>query len=74
MARFRTFDDLDVRNKTVLLRADLNVPVKALGAGRAPSTWHVPIDGERDGLSDARDRMPRPSRFTAHHSSKTHGP
>jgi 3-phosphoglycerate kinase len=34
MARFRTFDDLDVRNKTVLLRADLNVAVKALGAGR----------------------------------------
>src|SRR5215475_902597 len=28
MARFRTLDDLDVRNKTVLLRADLNVPVK----------------------------------------------
>jgi 3-phosphoglycerate kinase len=29
MARFRTLDDLDVRNKTVLLRADLNAPVKA---------------------------------------------
>src|SRR5437016_5685291 len=28
MAKFRTLDDLDVRNKTVLLRADLNVPVK----------------------------------------------
>src|SRR5437016_5691600 len=28
MARFQTLDDLDVRNKTVLLRADLNVPVK----------------------------------------------
>src|ERR1700694_337339 len=28
MARFRTLDDLDVRNRTVLLRADLNVPVK----------------------------------------------
>jgi phosphoglycerate kinase len=28
MARFRHLDDLDVRNKTVLLRADLNVPVK----------------------------------------------
>jgi phosphoglycerate kinase len=28
MARFRTLDDLDVSNKTVLLRADLNVPVK----------------------------------------------
>ena len=28
MARFRTLDDLDVHNKTVLLRADLNVPVK----------------------------------------------
>jgi phosphoglycerate kinase len=28
MARFRTLDDLDLRNKTVLLRADLNVPVK----------------------------------------------
>ena len=28
MARFRTLDDLDVRGKTVLLRADLNVPVK----------------------------------------------
>src|SRR6202048_3276747 len=28
MARFRTLDDLNVRGKTVLLRADLNVPVK----------------------------------------------
>src|SRR5206468_9750980 len=28
MARFRTLDDLDVDKKTVLLRADLNVPVK----------------------------------------------
>src|SRR6266436_4457679 len=28
MARFRTLDDLDVDNKTVLLRADLNVPVR----------------------------------------------
>src|SRR5262245_35122387 len=28
MAQFRTLDDLDVHNKTVLLRADLNVPVK----------------------------------------------
>jgi phosphoglycerate kinase len=28
MARFRTLDDIDVRNKRVLLRADLNVPVK----------------------------------------------
>jgi phosphoglycerate kinase len=28
MARFRTLDDLDARNKTVLLRGDLNVPVK----------------------------------------------
>jgi phosphoglycerate kinase len=28
MARFRTLDDLDVEKKTVLLRADLNVPVK----------------------------------------------
>jgi phosphoglycerate kinase len=28
MARFRILDDLDVRNRTVLLRADLNVPVK----------------------------------------------
>ena len=28
MAKFRTLDDLDVRGKTVLLRADLNVPVK----------------------------------------------
>ena len=28
MARFRTLDDLDVRGKRVLLRADLNVPVK----------------------------------------------
>ena len=28
MARFRTLDDIDVRDKRVLLRADLNVPVK----------------------------------------------
>jgi phosphoglycerate kinase len=28
MPRFRTLDDLDVRDKRVLLRADLNVPVK----------------------------------------------
>jgi phosphoglycerate kinase len=28
MAKFRTLDDIDVRSKTVLLRADLNVPVK----------------------------------------------
>jgi phosphoglycerate kinase len=28
MARFRTLDDLDVRGKRVLVRADLNVPVK----------------------------------------------
>ena len=28
MPRFRTLDDLDVANKRVLLRADLNVPVK----------------------------------------------
>src|SRR5438445_6043374 len=28
MAKFRTLDDMDVRGKTVLLRADLNVPVK----------------------------------------------
>jgi phosphoglycerate kinase len=28
MAKFRTLDDLDVRDKRVLLRADLNVPVK----------------------------------------------
>src|ERR1700681_3715251 len=29
MPRFRTIDDLDVAGKRVLLRADLNVPVKA---------------------------------------------
>ena len=28
MARFRTLDDLDVRGKRVLVRADLNVPLK----------------------------------------------
>jgi phosphoglycerate kinase len=28
MAKFRTLDDIDVRAKTVLLRADMNVPVK----------------------------------------------
>ncbi len=28
MARFQTLDDIDVRGKRVLLRADLNVPVK----------------------------------------------
>jgi hypothetical protein len=28
MASFRTLDDIDVRGKRVLLRADLNVPVK----------------------------------------------
>src|SRR5215813_5507146 len=28
MARFHTLDDIDVRGKRVLLRADLNVPVK----------------------------------------------
>src|SRR6266403_5298373 len=28
MPRFRTLDDLDVRGKRVLVRADLNVPVK----------------------------------------------
>src|SRR5512135_1028915 len=28
MAKFRTIDDLDVAGKRVLLRADLNVPVK----------------------------------------------
>src|ERR1700730_14968732 len=29
MASFKTLDDIDVRSKRVLLRADLNVPVKA---------------------------------------------
>src|SRR6202023_2424797 len=29
MATFKTLDDIDVRGKRVLLRADLNVPVKA---------------------------------------------
>ena len=29
MPKFRTLDDIDVRGKRVLLRADLNVPVKA---------------------------------------------
>src|SRR5215469_15192444 len=28
MAKFRTLDEIDVRGKRVLLRADLNVPVK----------------------------------------------
>ena len=28
MANFRTLDDIDVHGKRVLLRADLNVPVK----------------------------------------------
>ena len=28
MAGFRTLDDIDVRGKRVLLRADLNVPVR----------------------------------------------
>ena len=28
MTKFRTLDDLDVRGKRVLLRADLNVPMK----------------------------------------------
>ena len=28
MATFRTLDDIDVRGRRVLLRADLNVPVK----------------------------------------------
>src|SRR5437868_14933277 len=28
MPRFRTLDELDIANKRVLLRADLNVPVK----------------------------------------------
>ena len=28
MPRFRTLDDIDVRGKRVLLRADLDVPVK----------------------------------------------
>src|SRR5437868_10181227 len=28
MAKFPTLDDIDVRGKTVLVRADLNVPVK----------------------------------------------
>src|SRR5215813_3519435 len=28
MAQFRTLDDIDVSGKTVLVRADLNVPVK----------------------------------------------
>ena len=28
MPRFRTLDDLDVKGKRVLVRADLNVPVK----------------------------------------------
>ena len=28
MAAFKTLDDLDLRGKRVLLRADLNVPVK----------------------------------------------
>ena len=28
MANFRTLDDIDVRGKRVLLRGDLNVPVK----------------------------------------------
>ena len=28
MANFRTLDDIDVQGKRVLLRADLNVPVK----------------------------------------------
>src|SRR5712691_13306323 len=29
MPKFRTLDDIDVRGKRVLLRADLNVPIKA---------------------------------------------
>jgi phosphoglycerate kinase len=33
MATFRTLDELDVRGKRVLLRADLNVPVKEGGGG-----------------------------------------
>ena len=28
MPKFRTLDDIDVRGKRVLLRADLNVPMK----------------------------------------------
>ena len=28
MPKFRTLDDLDARGKRVLLRADLNVPIK----------------------------------------------
>jgi phosphoglycerate kinase len=28
MPKFRTLDDIDVRGKRVLLRADLNVPIK----------------------------------------------
>ncbi len=28
MPKFRTLDDIDVRGKRVLLRADLNVPFK----------------------------------------------
>jgi phosphoglycerate kinase len=28
MAKFRTLDDIDVHGKRVLLRADLNVPVR----------------------------------------------
>ena len=28
MPKFRTLDDIDVRRKRVLLRADLNVPMK----------------------------------------------
>ena len=45
MAKFRTLDDIDMRGKRVLLRADLNVPVKdgavtdaaASSASRRPS-------------------------------------
>src|ERR1700760_1102569 len=56
MAKFRTLDDIDVRGKRVLLRADLNVPVKdgvvtdATRIERLAPTIETPIDKGAKGI------------------------